>query len=558
MERFWTKNYQNGVPAFIDPSAYRSLVDIFLEACEKYKDKTAFVSLGSSLSYSEIEIQSRYFAAYLQQECHFKKGDRLALMMPNVFQYVIALLGGMRAGMVIVNVNPLYTSPEILRVLKDSNAVGIVILANSIKTLEEVVSQTSLRHTIVTEVGDLLSFPKNKIVNFWLKYVERQVPSWHVEHAQSFNTALKAGANLNFQPCYLVGEDIAFLQYTGGTTGTPKAAILTHRNMIANVLQASAWITPTLREGEEIVVTPLPLYHIFSLLANLLLFIKWGAINILIPDPRDLKQLVNAIKNYKFTAITGVNTLFNVLGNYPAFAKLDFTALKISLGGGMAMQHATAEKWKEVTGCVLTQAYGLTEASPAVSINPFDLKEFNGSVGLPIPSTDISIRNEKEEAVAINQVGEVWVKGPQIMRGYWQNPLESHEVITEDGWLKTGDMGYLDSEGFLYLVDRKKDLIIVSGFNVYPVEIEDVIASHPKVAEVGVVGVSVPVHGESIKAFVVKRDPSLTKEELLAYCHERLTGYKIPREIEFVDTLPKTYLGKILHRALRKEGNKSS
>jgi len=549
MEKVWIKNYQPGVPVEINPDRYASLNDIFEETCRVYQKRPAFVNMGKVLSFATLEEKTRGFASFLQTELGLRKGDRIAVMLPNILQYPIAMFGAMRAGLIVVNVNPLYTPRELELQLKDSGAVAIVVLANFAHALEKARPKTVIRHVIVTELGDLFFYPKSCIINWVVKNIKKLVPKWSIPGHIKFSHVLKIGRQLTYINPKLTGEDIAFLQYTGGTTGRTKGAILTHRNMLANLEQAGVWIKSVIKPGEEIMITALPLYHIFSLTANCLTYFIVGGLNVLITNPRDISGFIKELRQYKFTAITGVNTLFNALLNHPDFIHLNFNYLKITLGGGMAVQKAVADRWKTVTHVPLLEAYGLTEASPAVCINPLNLKEFNGSVGLPIPSTEISIRDENEQELGVNQAGELWVRGPQVMKGYWQLPEETADAL-RNNWLRTGDIATIDQEGYIRIVDRKKDTIVISGFNVYPNEVEDVIAMMKGVLEVAVVGVE-DTAGERVKAFIVPRDPNITKVAIIAHCREYLTGYKVPKEIEFRTELPKTNVGKILRRALK-------
>jgi long-chain acyl-CoA synthetase len=541
------------VPTDIDPGEYASLKDMFEEASAAYRNLPAYTNMGATLTYAQLDELSRAFAAWLQKKSGLAPGDRIALMMPNVLQYPIALYGALRAGMVVVNTNPLYTARELEHQIKDSGAKAIVVLENFAHVLQQVLPHTSLKKVLVTRVGDLLGFPRGMVVNFVLRRVRKQIPDWNMPGTLTFKSALAAGLGLKLEPVALGPEDIAFLQYTGGTTGVAKAAILTHRNMVANVLQASAWIRPALQQprANRIVITALPLYHIFSLTANCLLFLRLGAHNILITNPRDFPGFVAELKRYKFFFISGVNTLFNALLNTPGFESVDFSRLRISLGGGMAVQAVVAARWKKVTGSILTQAWGLTETAPAACINPVGL-DFNGSIGLPIPSTDISIRDDSGREMPTNEVGEICVFGPQLMRGYWNRPDETEKVMFGD-WLRTGDLGRMDAAGFVYIEDRKKDMILVSGFNVYPNEIESVVAEHPGVLEVAAVAQPDESSGEAVALFVVKKDPNLTAEDLIKHCRANLTGYKVPKHVYFRAELPKTNVGKILRRALRDE-----
>ena len=551
MEKIWLKSYPPGIPAEIDVDAFRSLGDLFERSVARFADKPAYHCMGKSITYAELDALSARFGAWLQSELKLPAGGRVALMMPNVLQYPIALFGTLRAGYTVVNVNPLYTARELEHQLKDSGAEAIVILENFAHTLEHVRAQVSVRHIVVTSLGEMLGLVKGTIVDFVVRKVRKLVPAWRLDGHVRFSTALQRGAAHKLQPATVGHDDIAFLQYTGGTTGVAKGAMLTHRNIIANLQQAHAWIAPCVGEGREIIITALPLYHIFSLTANCLTFLKIGAKNVLIPNPRDIPGFIKELGQHRFTAITGVNTLFNALLNNPEFARLDFSTLRVSLGGGMAVQQVVAEKWKKVTGVSLVEAYGLTETSPAVTINPLDIAEFNHSIGLPVSSTEISIRDDAGNEVPLGQRGELCVRGPQVTPGYWRRPEETARVFTHDGFLRTGDIATVDEHGFVRLVDRKKDMILVSGFNVYPNEVEDVVASHPGVLEVAAVGVPDERSGEAVKIFVVRKDAGLTAEALVAFCRENLTGYKVPHHVEFRDELPKSNVGKILRRELR-------
>ncbi|HWG68660.1 MAG TPA: AMP-binding protein [Steroidobacteraceae bacterium] len=552
MDRNWLKHYPAGVPADIDPDRYASLRDLFEEACAAHGHAPAFTNMGATLSFTQLDELSRAFAAWLQRKSGLLPGDRVALMMPNILQYPIALFGVLRAGMVVVNTNPLYTPRELEHQLKDSGAKAIVIVENFAHVLQQVLPGTALKHVLTTRIGDLLGFPRGLIVNVVLRYVRNQIPPWSIPGTSTFKSALGSGLGLNLEPVSLGGQDTAFLQYTGGTTGVAKAATLTHRNMVANVLQASAWITPSLRAGEaRLVITALPLYHIFALTSNCLVFLTLGARNVLITNPRDFKAFVAELKKYRFNFISGVNTLFNALLHTPGFEDVDFSALRVTFAGGMALQGVVAARWKAVTGCVVTQGWGLTETAPIATANPTGL-DFNGSIGLPLPSTDISIRDDAGQEVPMNGVGEICVFGPQVMRGYWNRPEETELVMFGD-WLRTGDIGRMDDAGFVYIEDRKKDMILVSGFNVYPNEVESVAAEHPGVLEVAAVAQPDENSGEVVALFVVKKDPSLTAEALIAFCRTQLTGYKVPRHVYFRSELPKTNVGKILRRALRDE-----
>ena len=552
MDRTWLKQYPPGVPADIDPDRYASLRDLFEEACAAHRHAPAFTNMGATLSYAQLDELSRAFAAWLQRKSGLVPGDRVALMMPNILQYPVALFGTLRAGMTVVNTNPLYTARELEHQLKDSGAKVIVIVENFMHVLQQILPRTDLKKVLVTRIGDLLGVPRGMIVNFVLKRVRKQIPDWKVPGASTFKGALGAGLGLNLDPVALGPEDIAFLQYTGGTTGVSKAAVLTHRNMVANVLQASAWINPALKANEtRIVITALPLYHIFALTSNCLAFLSLGARNVLITNPRDFKSFVAELKKYRFNFISGVNTLLNALLHTPGFETVDFSGLRVTFAGGMALQAVVAARWKAVTGCVATQGWGLTETAPVATANPTGL-DFNGSIGLPVPSTDISIRDDAGKELPLNGVGEICVFGPQVMRGYWKRPDETEQVMFGD-WLRTGDVGRMDAKGFVYIEDRKKDMILVSGFNVYPNEVEGVIAAHPGVLEVAAVSQPDENSGESVALFVVRKDPALTAEALIAFSRTELTGYKVPRHVYFRTELPKTNVGKILRRALRDE-----
>ncbi len=551
MEKVWLKNYDSGVPEEIDANEYSSIPDLLGKSFDKYADRDSFSCMGTTLTYRELKTASLKFASYLQNDLGLKKGSRVALMMPNIIQYPVALFGVLQAGMVAVNVNPLYTARELEHQLKDSGAEAIVIFANSAGVLEKVVSNTPVKHVIVTQIGDLLKFPKNYIVNFVLKYVKKMVPDYNLSGHIKFVDALAQGNFQTFKKEEVTHDDIAFLQYTGGTTGVSKGAVLTHKNIISNLLQARAWIKDFISEGGETIITPLPLYHIFSLTANCLCFSSIGATNVLITNPRDFKGFVKELSKWNFTSITGVNTLFNALLNEPGFSDLDFSHLKLTLGGGMAVQRSVAEKWKEVTGAPLIEAYGLTETSPAACMNPMTSKEFSGNVGLPISSTFVSIKDDDGNNLALGEDGEICIKGPQVMQGYYNRPEETANVMTSDGYFRTGDIGHMDANGYVKIVDRKKDMILVSGFNVYPNEVEDVVSSHPGVFESAAVGVPDEKSGEAIKVFVVKKDDGLTADDLKSFCSENLTGYKRPKHFEFRPDLPKTNVGKILRRELR-------
>ncbi len=550
-ERPWLAHYPAGVPAEIDLDEFASITDVFDVALQTYRDRIAFLNMGKGLSYDQLDRLSRDFAGYLLGELKLKKGDRVAVMMPNCLQYPIAVFGILRAGLIVVNVNPMYTARELKHQLSDAGASVLLVLDNFGNVAQEVLAQMPNVRAITTGLGDMLGFPKGAIVNFVLKYVKKMVPDYSIAGAVRFKDTLTLGRMHQLPEVHNAPEDIAFLQYTGGTTGVSKGAMLTHRNLVANMQQASAWVTSNVRPGEELIVTALPLYHIFALTANCLVFIKLGATNLMITNPRDMPGFIKEIKNSGFTAITGVNTLFNGLLNTAGFNEVDFSKLRLTLGGGMAVQRAVADKWKSVTGSTLAEAYGLTETSPAVCINPLDLREYNGSIGMPVPSTDVCIKGEDGAILPMGEIGELCVKGPQVMKGYWQRPEETAKVMDADGWLHTGDMAKMDAQGYFYIVDRKKDMILVSGFNVYPNEVEDVIAMMPEVMEVAAIGVPDDKSGEAVKVFVVKKDPALTTDQVKAFCAENLTGYKRPKFIEFRSELPKSNVGKILRKELR-------
>ncbi len=555
-EKMWLHAYPAGVPAEINADLYASIPDLLGQTCKKFSDKAAYHNFGYNMSYAEVDRQSRNFAAFLQSLPGMAQGERVAIMSPNLLQYPVALFGVLRAGMTVVNVNPLYTPRELEHQLRDSGAKAIVIVENFASTLQQVMQNTAVKHVITTELGDLLPAPKRWIVNFVVKKLKHMVPPWHIGGALSLRAALARGAGAALKPVSIAPEDLAFLQYTGGTTGLSKGAMLTHRNVLANIEQAGAWIGSNLEAGAEIVISPLPMYHIFCLTTTLY-FMKLGVVNVLITNPRDLPAFVKELKNWRWSVLTGVNTLFNGLLNTPGFDRLDFSGVKVVVGGGAAVLKPVAERWQQVTGCYLTEAYGLTETSPAASINPLNTP-WNGTIGLPISSTEFSIRDDDFNELPVwtgtgeveKSTGEICIRGPQVMKGYWQLPAETAKVM-QDGWLKTGDVGYIDAKGFVTITDRKKDMILVSGFNVYPNEIESVVAMHPGVLECAVVGVPDDKTGEAVKAVIVKKDPTLTKESVIEHCKRELTGYKIPRYVEFQASLPKTPIGKILRRELR-------
>jgi long-chain acyl-CoA synthetase len=556
VDRVWLKSYPKGVPAEIDVNAYASIRDIFEQVVAKFAERPAYTCMGKSITFADLNARSTAFGAFLQGR-GLAKGGRVALMMPNILQYPVCLFGTLLAGCTVVNVNPLYTARELEHQLADSGAEVIVVVENFAHTVQEVVARTKVKHVVVTSIGELMGL-KGMLVDFVLRRVKKMVPSWDIPGAIRLSQALEEGAKLTLERRQIGHDDIAFLQYTGGTTGVAKGAMLVHRNIIANVLQARAWVKPVLGDTRHVIITPLPLYHIFSLSANCLIFMTLGAENVLITNPRDIPGFVKEMSKHPFTAFTGVNTLFNALLNNPDFAKLDFSTLRMALGGGMAVQQAVAERWKQVTGVPLIEAYGLTESSPAATMNPLDLPDYNGSIGLPIPSTDIVLRDDEGRDVSLGERGEICIKGPQVMKGYWNRRDETAKVLDKDGWLATGDIGVMDERGFVRIVDRKKDMILVSGFNVYPNEIEAVVVTHPGVLECAAIGVPDAKSGEAVKLFVVKRDESLTAEELLAHCRAKLTGYKCPREVEFRKELPKSNVGKILRRELRDEARKKA
>ena len=552
MDKIWLKEYPENVPAEIDVNEFPSLREFLEHSFTKYRSLPAFTNMGHSISFGELDEMSRYLGAWLQKNAGLAKGDRVAVMMPNIIQYAVAVAAILRAGLTVTNVNPLYTPRELQHQLKDSGAKAIIIVENFASTLEKVRHNTDINAVIVTAIGDMLPTPKRQLTNFVIRKVKKMVPAYNIPDAVSFHKALKEGKWQTMDTPQFSHDDIAFLQYTGGTTGVAKGAMLTHRNIIANLLQARAWLSSTVTEGQSIVITPLPLYHIFSLTANFFTFTLMGGNNILITNPRDMPGFIKELKKHDFTFITGVNTLFNSLLNTPGFEEVDFSHLKGTLGGGMAVQRAVAERWQKVTGKPLIEAYGLTETSPAACINPLTNTEFNGSIGLPISSTEISIRDEDGNDLGIGPVGEICIRGPQVMAGYWNRPDETAKVMLEGGWFRSGDMGRMDEKGYTFIEDRKKDMILVSGFNVYPNEVEGVAVMHPAVLEAAAVGIPDEKSGELVKLFVVCREgQSVTDKELIAFCRESLTGYKVPRLVEFRKELPKTNVGKILRRELR-------
>ncbi len=551
MEKKWLKNYPAGIPAEIRPDTYKNIMNVFDEACKKFGPQPAFTNMGVSMTFNELDRKVADFASFLQNELRLKKGDRIAIQMPNLLQFPIAAFGALRAGLTVVNTNPLYTAKEMRHQFKDSGAKAIVILANYGHLLEEILKDTPIESIIVTEVGDQFPTPKKLLVNAVIKYVKKMVPPFDLPQAYHFNDALEIGATKPVQDVPVGSQDIAFLQYTGGTTGVAKGAILTHRNIISNMLQICAWMTPKLEEAKETCLTALPMYHIFSLTVNCLAFMRYGTHNILITNPRDIPAFIKTMKQYPFTVLTGVNTLFNALMNHPQFTTIDFSKVKISVAGAMALQRAVAEKWMQLTKSTIVEGYGLTEASPVVCCNPIDGRDKVGTIGTPVPSTDVVFLDDDGNPVKEGEAGELCVKGPQVMQGYWQRPDETAKVIDKDGWLHTGDVATMDKEGYVKIVDRKKDMILVSGFNVYPNEVEDAIASHPGVLEVAAIGVPDSHSGEIVKVVIVKKDPKLTEKEVIEYAKKSLTNYKVPKQVEFRTELPKTNVGKILRRALR-------
>ena len=549
-ERPWLSAYPPGVPVEIDADKFASITDVFVKSCEKFRDLPAFSCMGKSMTYDELDRQALAFAGYLQSVAKLVKGDRVAIMMPNILQYPVAVFGILRAGCVVVNCNPLYTPRELEHQLKDSGAKAIVIVENFASTLEAVIGKTDVKHVITTQLGDLLGFIKGALVNYMVKHKKKMVPPWNLPGSITLKSALTSGKSASFSSPTMVNSDLAFLQYTGGTTGVSKGAMLTHRNLVANMEQVGAWTAGNLHDGKEVVFQPLPLYHIFAL-SSALVFMKIGCETVLIANPRDVDGFVKELSSRRWNVLTGVNTLFNSLLNHPDFEKIDFSHMKLTLGGGMAVQRAVAERWKKVTGKPLIEAYGLTETSPGACINPITLQDFNGCIGVPICSTILTIRDDDENILPIGQPGEICIQGPQVMLGYWQRPEETAKVMSKDGAFKSGDIGVVDEKGFFKIVDRKKDMILVSGFNVYPNEIEDVIASCPGVLEVCAVSAPDEKSGEVVRVVIVKKDASLTKEKVMAHCKANLTGYKLPRIIEFWSDLPKTNVGKVLRREVK-------
>ena len=551
MTRLWYKNYEPSVAKEVDLNAYSSINHIFEETFKKFGEAPAFHNMGTTINFRELNELGRKFGDFLQNELKLVRGDRLAIMMPNVLQYPIALVGAMNAGLVVVNCNPLYTARELEHQLKDSGAKAIVIFENSASVLQKIIGNTSVKHVITTQIGDMLKFPKNYIVNFVIKNVKKMIPEWSLPGSISFKDALARGVAERVKVPSLSHSDLAFLQYTGGTTGVSKGAELTHGNIVANMMQAREWLKNAVKYGEEIIITPLPLYHIFSLTANFLTFASIGALNVLITNPKDVPGFIKELKKWKFTSITGVNSLFNLLLNHDDFKTVDFSSMRLALGGGMAVQKPVAERWQSLTKVALIEAYGLTETSPAACINPLTNREYNGFIGLPISSTEVVIRNDDNQDCKLGDIGEICIRGPQVMRGYWQRPDETSKVMTPDSFFRTGDLGFMTPDGYVKIVDRKKDMILVSGFNVYPNEVEEVMMGHPKVLECAAVGVADDHSGELVKLFVVKKDDSLTESELKVFAKENLTGYKVPKFYEFRKELPKSNVGKILRKELR-------
>ena len=545
------QRYPSAVPHHIDARQYEQIMDVFNEACKKFSTQKAFTNMGVDLSYQDLDRQVGNFASFLQNELHLKKGDRIAIQMPNVLQFPVAVFGALRAVLIVVNTNPLYTAKEMQHQFKDSGAKAIVILANYASLLESIIKETDIESVVVTELADLFPFPKSLIVNSVVKYVKKMVPAYNLPQAYTFKMALELGSLKSYQSVLVKSSDTAFLQYTGGTTGVSKGAILTHRNIISNMLQICAWMRPLLKEGQETCLTPLPMYHIFSLTVNCLAFMQYGSQNILITNPRDIPAFIKEMRTQKFTIMSGVNTLFNALMNHPDFTKIDFSKTKVCVAGAMALQKAVSEKWLRLTKMPIVEGYGLTETSPVVSCNPIDGTDRVGTIGLPLPDTDVKVVNDEGQTLPQGEAGELCVKGPQVMQGYWNRPDETAKVMMAEGWLKTGDVATIDADGFLKIVDRKKDMILVSGFNVYPNEVEDAISSHPGVLEVAAIGLPDEHSGEVVKVVVVKRDPQLTEEQVIEHARKSLTNYKVPKVVEFRTELPKTNVGKILRRALR-------
>ncbi|HTT39428.1 MAG TPA: AMP-binding protein [Burkholderiales bacterium] len=551
MDKIWLKQYPEGVPADVDVNAYASAKEFMEKSCARFRNLPAYGNMGVSLTYDELERMSAAFGAYLQKVLGMNKGDRLAIMMPNVLQYPVALFGALRAGLTVVNTNPQYTARELEHQLRDSGAIAIVVLENFAHTLQQVLDRTQVRHVITTQVGDLFPAAKGWLTNFVVKHLKKMVPEWHIAAALPMTSALQAGRGHTLADVALGRDDLAFLQYTGGTTGVAKGAMLTHGNILANVEQVAAWIGRDLQEGKEIAIIPLPLYHVYALTISLV-HMRIGAHTILITNPRDIPAFLDVLKKTRFTTMIGVNTLYNALLNAPGFSEIDVGSLKLASAGAMAVQRSVAERWKKMTGVPIVEGYGLTETSPVVTSNAVNIKDWTGTIGLPIPSTEAAVLDEEGTALPAGQMGEICVRGPQVMKGYWQRPDETQKVFTKDGWLRTGDMGIMDERGYFRITDRKKDMVIVSGFKVFPNEVEDVIALHPGVLEAAAIGVHDAKSGEAVKAVVVKKDPVLTEEEILAHCRQHLAAYKVPKVVEFrTEQLPKSNIGKVMRRLLR-------
>lgn len=552
-KRIWLQQYPADVPAEIESSQYRSLPELLAQTVDRFGNHPAFINMGRTISYKEFDLRSQYFANWLTQCAGLQPGERVAIMLPNCIQYPIAVFGILRAGFVAVNINPQYTPSELEHQLRDSGATAIVVMTNFAHTLEKVIGETAIQHVVITEAGDELSWLKGTAVNFAVRYIKKMVQDWNLSGTVSWLACLKEGRNYPFQPVELTPDSLAFLQYTGGTTGVAKGAMLTHRNLIANILQIKASYGPLITKGGEVMVTALPLYHIFALTVNCLFIIEQGSCNLLITNPFDVKGIAKTLKQHPFTIITGVNTLFGHFLACAEFCALDFSKLKLSVGGGMAVSARIANSWKKMTGCHLLEGYGLTECSPLVTVSPYNKTEFQGSIGVPVSSTRIKLIDLTGAEVPDGEPGELCVSGPQVMRGYWQQPTATKEIIDEMGWLHTGDIVKMDERGFLYLVDRKKDMILVSGFNVYPAEVEKILLKHPAVKEVAVIGVPSEKSGEALKVFLVAKEP-VTEQALIQHCRESLTGYKVPRMFQFLEVLPKTSVGKVLKRALKDSG----
>ncbi|MDF3054311.1 MAG: fadD [Gammaproteobacteria bacterium] len=552
MEKIWLHFYPSDVPEEIDLSAHETIVDLFTYSCAKYRDKPAISNFGVTLTYRQLDTFSQNFAAYLQQELRLKKGDRIAIMLPNTLQYYVAIFAALRAGLVVVNVNPLYTPNELVHQLSDADAAAIIVLSNFATTVQKALPETTLKHVIITQIGDLFGFPRKNLINFIVRYIKKAIPDYQLPNAIEFSQALEIGEGKMFRPVELKENDMACLQYTGGTTGVAKGAVLLHRNLIANAKQADTWVKGCgLEEGIEVAIIPLPLYHIFSFTVCALTFFRLGVHTVLVTNPRDISALIKLMKKKPFSVFLGINTLFNALLHQQEFKDINFSKLKLTISGGMALQQKIAETWYEKTGNKILEGYGLTEASPIVTINPPNQAVFSGAIGIPVPSTEVAFKDNDEVDVPLGEKGEFCVKGPQVMQGYWRNDSETALAFTKDQYLKTGDIGRMDEKGLIYLVDRKKDMILVSGFNVYPSEVEAILTAHPKIREAGVVGIPCEKTGEMVKAFLVREDNTLTQEAVTAYCYEHLAHYKVPKSIVFVEELPKSSVGKVLRRKLQ-------